>query len=82
VAAAREQDLVDLYISGGGMAGVLKTLKASSHSASTVTVGPEVTDYTRTGLSGGDLAMARPGWRVGLVKAGGNGVEVHTPENI
>ncbi|MDO8986018.1 LacI family DNA-binding transcriptional regulator [Cypionkella sp.] len=59
---AREPDLVGLYVSGGGMVGVLDALKAAGRSRSVVTVGHEITEHTRNGLIDEDLAlvMAHP----------------------
>jgi LacI family transcriptional regulator len=58
----REPDLVGLYVSGGGMVGVLDALKAAGRSRSVVTVGHEITKHTRNGLIDEDLAlvMAHP----------------------
>ncbi len=53
----REPDLVGLYVSGGGMPGVLETLRASGRGASLVTVGHDMTDHTRMGLVDGLLSM-------------------------
>lgn len=53
----REPDLVGLYISGGGMVGVLEALKASGRARSIVAVGHEVTDHTRIGLIDSDLSL-------------------------
>jgi LacI family transcriptional regulator len=53
----REPDLVGLYVSGGGMVGVLDALKASARSRSIVTVGHEITEHTRNGLMDENLAL-------------------------
>lgn len=59
---AREPDLVGLYVSGGGMVGVLDALKTAGRGRSVVTVGHEITDHTRNGLMDEHLAlvMAHP----------------------
>ena len=54
---AREPDLVGLYVSGGGMVGVLEALKAAGRSRSVITVGHEITEHTRNGLIDGNLAL-------------------------
>ena len=53
----REPDLVGLYVSGGGMAGVLEALRASGRAEHIVTVGHEITDHTRMGLIDHVLSM-------------------------
>ena len=53
----REPDLVGLYVSGGGMAGVLEALRSSGRGRSIVTVGHEITDHTRMGLIDNDLSL-------------------------
>lgn len=53
---ARAPDLVGLYVSGGGMVGVLEAIRASGR-RDIVTVGHEITDHTRNGLMDDDLAM-------------------------
>jgi LacI family transcriptional regulator len=53
----REPDLAGLYISGGGMTGVLQAIKASGRGADIVTVGHEVTEHTRVGLIDHALTM-------------------------
>ena len=53
----REPDLVGLYVSGGGIVGVLDALKASARGRSIVTVGHEITDHTRMGLIDNDLSL-------------------------
>ena len=53
----REPDLVGLYVSGGGMAGVLEALRSSGRGRSIVTVGHEITDHTRLGLMDNDLSL-------------------------
>ncbi|NBZ89826.1 LacI family DNA-binding transcriptional regulator [Stagnihabitans tardus] len=57
----REPDLTALYVSGGGMVGVLEALKAAGRRG-IVTVGHEITDHTRMGLIDHDLSlvMAHP----------------------
>lgn len=54
---AREPDLVGLYISGGGMIGVLAALKAAGRGPSLITIGHEITEHTRNGLMDEHLAM-------------------------
>ena len=54
---SREPDLVGLYVSGGGMVGVLEALKAAGRSRSVITVGHEITEHTRNGLMDDDLAL-------------------------
>lgn len=58
----REPDLAGLYISGGGLVGVLEALKASGRGQSIVTIGHEMTDHTRMGLIDNVLSavMAHP----------------------
>jgi LacI family transcriptional regulator len=53
----REPDLVALYVSGGGMPGVLEALRSSGRGRSIVTVGYEMTEHTRLGLIDNILAM-------------------------
>lgn len=53
----REPDLVGLYVSGGGMVGVLEALRASGRGRSIVTVGHEFTEHTRMGLIDNDLSL-------------------------
>lgn len=53
----RESDLVGLYVSGGGMKGVLQALKGSERSPSVIVVGHEFTDHTRDGLMDNKLSM-------------------------
>ena len=53
----QEPDLVGLYVSGGGMVGVLEALRASGRGRAIITVGHEITDHTRTGLIDNDLSM-------------------------
>jgi LacI family transcriptional regulator len=53
----REPDMIGLFISGGGMVGVLQALKASGRGPSMVTVGYEMTIHTRMGLIDHDLAL-------------------------
>lgn len=51
----REPDLVGLYVSGGGMPGVLEALRASGRSL--VATGNELTEHTRMGLIDGHLSL-------------------------
>lgn len=53
----REPDLVALYVSGGGMVGVLEALAASGRAKSIVTVGYENTEHTRMGLMDNILSL-------------------------
>lgn len=53
----QEPDLVGLYVSGGGMAGVLEALRSSGRGRAIVTVGHEITDHTRLGLIDNDLSL-------------------------
>lgn len=53
----REPELAGLYISGGGIAGVLEALEASGRAGSIVAVGYELTDHTRTGLMDNILSL-------------------------
>ena len=53
----REPDLVGLYISGGGIVGVLEALRASGRARQLVTIGYEMTEHTRIGLLDHDLSM-------------------------
>lgn len=53
----RETDLVALYVSGGGMPGVLEALRQSGRAGSLVTVGYEITENTRMGLIDGLISM-------------------------
>lgn len=54
----REPDLVGLYISGGGIVGVLDAMKSSGRSGSIVTIGYELTEHTRAGLMDNVLSLA------------------------
>jgi LacI family transcriptional regulator len=58
----REPDLAGLYISGGGLVGVLEALRASGRARNIVSVGYELTDHTRMGLVDKELSfvMAHP----------------------
>lgn len=53
----REPDLVGLYVSGGGMKGVLQALKGSEKAPAIIVVGHEITDHTRLGLIENKLSM-------------------------
>ncbi len=53
----RERDLVALYVSGGGMPGVLDALRNSGRGQSILTVGYELTTHTRAGLMDNLLSM-------------------------
>lgn len=53
----REPDLVGLYVSGGGMKGVLQALKAAGKGSDIIVVGHEMTDHTRDGLMDNLLSM-------------------------
>lgn len=53
----REPDLVGLYVSGGGMTGVLQALNASGRGRDIITVGHEITTHTRDGLMDNLLSM-------------------------
>jgi LacI family transcriptional regulator len=53
----REPDLVGLYVSGGGMKGVLQALRSARKGADIVVVGHEITDHTRDGLLDNVLSM-------------------------
>jgi len=52
-----QPDLAGLYVSGGGMVGVLEALKASGRGSSIVTVGNDLTTHTRMGLIDHDLSV-------------------------
>jgi LacI family transcriptional regulator len=53
----REPDLVGLYLSGGGMVGMLDALRTFDRGASLVTIGLELTEHTRMGLIDNRLSM-------------------------
>ena len=53
----REPDLVGLYISGGGVTGVMETLREMEASGRLVTVGHELMTETRNGLLDGTLTL-------------------------
>lgn len=53
----REPELVGLYVSGGGMVGVLEALKAHGRGSEILTVGHELTTHTRMALIDQDLAL-------------------------
>jgi LacI family transcriptional regulator len=52
-----EPDLVGLYVSGGGMKGVLQALSAAGRGPEIIVVGHEITDHTRVGLMDNILSM-------------------------
>ena len=54
---AREPELSALYISGGGITGVMDAIAASGRTGNLVTVGYELMESTRTGLMDGILTM-------------------------
>ena len=53
----REPDLVGLYVSGGGMKGVLQALQTAEKGSDIIVVGHEITDHTREGLMDNMLSM-------------------------
>jgi LacI family transcriptional regulator len=53
----REPDLVGLYVSGGGMKGVLQALGSAGNCSDLIVVGHEITDHTRDGLLDNVLSM-------------------------
>jgi LacI family transcriptional regulator len=53
----REPDLVGLYVSGGGMKGVLQALRSAQKGSDIVVVGHEITDHTRDALLDNVLSM-------------------------
>ncbi len=53
----REPDLVGLYVSGGGMKGVLQALQTAGRGSDIIVVGHEITDHTRDGLMDNVLSM-------------------------
>jgi LacI family transcriptional regulator len=53
----REPDLVGLYVSGGGMKGVLQALETVGKGSELIVVGHEITDHTRIGLMDNLLSM-------------------------
>lgn len=53
----REPDLVGLYVSGGGMKGVLQALETAGKGSDLIVVGHEITDHTRIGLMDNLLSM-------------------------
>ena len=53
----REPDLAGLYISGGGLVGILQALKSSRRGQGIVAVGHEMTEHTRMGLMDNDLSL-------------------------
>ena len=53
----QEPNLVGLYVSGGGMLGVLEALKDVGRERAIVTVGHEITDHTRMGLVDQNLSL-------------------------
>lgn len=53
----REPDLVGLYVSGGGMKGVLQALGTAGKGSDIIVVGHEITDHTRVGLMDNLLSM-------------------------
>jgi LacI family transcriptional regulator len=53
----REPDLVGLYVSGGGMKGVLQALQTAGKGSDIIVVGHEITDHTRDGLMDNVLSM-------------------------
>jgi len=53
----REPDMVALFVSGGGIVGVIEALKASGRGTDIVTVGLELTAHTRTGLMVRELSL-------------------------
>lgn len=53
----KEPGLVGLYVSGGGMFGVLEALRESGKAGTVLTVGHELTEHTRLGLMDGALSM-------------------------
>jgi LacI family transcriptional regulator len=52
-----EPDLVGLYVSGGGMKGVLQALSSAGKGPEIIVVGHELTDHTRVGLMDNVLSM-------------------------
>lgn len=52
-----EPDLVGLYVSGGGMKGVLQALSSAGKGSKIIVVGHELTDHTRVGLMDNVLSM-------------------------
>jgi len=52
-----EPDLVGLYVSGGGMKGVLQALRSAGKGPEVIVVGHELTDHTRVGLMDNILSM-------------------------
>lgn len=53
----RERDLAGIYVSGGGMSGVLEVLRATGRSNGMVIVGNDLTEHTRLGLIDGIMSM-------------------------
>lgn len=53
----REPDLAGIYVSGGGMPGVLDAVRASGRAGAMVVVGNELTEHTRLGLIDGLLSL-------------------------
>jgi LacI family transcriptional regulator len=52
---ASEPDLAGLYVAGGGLDGVIKTLRKSPGNRGLVTIGYQITDITRSALTDGVL---------------------------
>lgn len=52
-----EPELVGLYVSGGGMKGVLQALISAGKGSEIIVVGHELTDHTRVGLMDNVLSM-------------------------
>jgi LacI family transcriptional regulator len=50
-------DLQGLYVSGGGISGVLAAVRASGHAGRLVTVGHDLMDTTKAGLLDGSLTL-------------------------
>ncbi|MBL8563232.1 MAG: LacI family DNA-binding transcriptional regulator [Gemmobacter sp.] len=59
---AREPELSGLYVSGGGMPGVLEALRETGRGKGLITVGNDLTEHTRLGLIDGvmSLVVAHP----------------------
>jgi len=53
----REPELAGLYISGGGITGVLEALRSSGRAKSIISVGYELTEHTRVGIMNHELAF-------------------------
>jgi LacI family transcriptional regulator len=52
---ASEPDLAGLYVAGGGLDGVIKTLRTTPRNQDLVTIGYQITDITRSALTDGVL---------------------------